>query len=200
LNIGEKIRKMRESKDFSMRKVAEMAGISASLVSQIETGKVDPSLNTLRKLSFALDTPLFYFVIDEESSNQSVVKLPDRREVIFPDAGLTYQIIHSNPQKKMGIHIGTLAPGGGTSKDLLFHEGEECIVIIDGQMEVNIEKKLINLTEGDSIYFDSSAPHRLFKSWFQRLPFLADNYSSEILNKYLLLSQAVATGIDSKQY
>jgi uncharacterized cupin superfamily protein len=90
------------------------------------------------------------------------VKKSQRRHVLFPKGRLQYEIIYSDLQKKMGIHIGTLKPGGTTSEEPLAHEGEECIVILKGAMKAQIGMDLITLEAGDSFYFDSSIPHRLF--------------------------------------
>ncbi len=161
MDIGPKIREFRLSKGLSMRQVAENCGISASMMSQIETGKVDPSLSTLRKIALALDVPLFYLVMDDSASPSRLVKPEQRRKVSFPKAGLYYDIIHSDLQKKMGIMIGSLKPGGATSEEKLAHEGEECLIVLDGALVVETARERIKLGVGDSLYFDSSVPHRL---------------------------------------
>ena len=158
---GKRIKKYRERKKFSLRKLAGMSGISPSMLSQIESGKVDPSLSTLRKIAVNLDVPLFYLVLEESSPTHKKVKLSEARLVIFPNDGLEYQIVHSDVQKKMGIHIGTLKRGGATSSDLMAHEGEECLIVLDGSMEVVFEHETIQINQGESLYFDSSAPHKL---------------------------------------
>ena len=61
----------------------------------------------------------------------------------------------------MGIMIGTLQPGGMTSEEPLAHDGEECLVILKGALRVEFQQSQRELKEGDSLYFDSSAPHRL---------------------------------------
>ena len=146
---------------MSLRKVAEQAKVSASLISQIETGRVDPSLSTLRKIALTLDVPLFFLVMEEPWEGTRLVKKKERRQVLFPNSGLDYEIIHSDLQKKMGVHVGTLKKGGETSDELLVHEGEECLVILEGWMKVQIGEEVIRLEAGDSLYFDSSIPHRL---------------------------------------
>lgn len=161
MNIGEKIRLLREQKSLSLRKVAEQAKVSPSLISQIETGRVAPSLSTLRKVALALDVPLFYLVMEDMRENPRLVKEKDRRRVMFPHSGLHYEILHSDFQKKMGVNIGTLKKGGETSDELLIHEGEECLVILEGWMKVEVGEEVIRLEKGDSLYFDSSVPHRL---------------------------------------
>jgi transcriptional regulator with XRE-family HTH domain len=161
MDVGSRIRLLRGEKGLSLRKVATLSGMSPSLLSQIETGKVNPSLSTLRKIAQALDVPVFYLVLDASYQTSGVVKKAQRRLVVFPKGGLQYEIIHSNLQKKMGIHIGTLKPGGMTSEEQLSHQGEECVIILDGQMNVEIRETATLLEAEDSIYFDSSIPHRL---------------------------------------
>ncbi len=163
MNVAERIRTLRKQKDLSLRKVAATCNISASLLSQIETGRVDPSLNTLRKIAQALDVPLFQLVLEEQQGGMSgLVKKQQRRMVVFPLSGLQYEIIHSDLQKKMGIHIGTLNPGGMTSEEPLAHPGEECLIILGGRMKVEMRGEAIELGPKDSLYFDSSIPHRLY--------------------------------------
>jgi transcriptional regulator with XRE-family HTH domain len=161
MNVGGRIRATREEKGFSLRKVAGDCGISASLLSQIETSRVDPSLSTLRKIAQALDVPVFYLVLDKPAETAGLVKKAQRRTVVFPKGGLEYEIIYSDLRKKMGIHIGTLKASGMTSEEPLAHDGEECIVILKGRMKAQVGKDLISLEVGDSFYFDSSIPHRL---------------------------------------
>jgi quercetin dioxygenase-like cupin family protein len=162
MNVGERIRELRQQKGFSLRKVAEKSNLSSSLISQIETAKVDPSLSTMRKIAVALDVPLFYLVLDNHTRPSLMVKKSERRKVVFPKAGLEYEIIHSDLLKKMGIMIGTLAKGGATSEETMNHPGEECLIILEGVMRVQVGDQTIELQAGDSFYFDSSIPHRLY--------------------------------------
>ena len=159
--VGERIKETRENKGISVRKLAAMVEVSASLISQIETGKVDPSLSTLRKIAIALDVPLFSLVLTDGAGTTRVIRNQERRLVVFPKAGLSYDIIHSDLNKKMAVMIGTLSPKGATSETLLNHPGEECLVILKGAMRVELADEVIELQEGDSLYFDSSIPHRL---------------------------------------
>ncbi len=162
MDVSERIRTLRKQKNLSLRKVADACSISASLLSQIETGRVDPSLNTLRKLAQALDVPLFQLVLEEQGGTSGLVRKRQRRMVVFPISGLQYEIIHSDPQKKMGIHIGKLNPGGMTSEEPLAHPGEECLIVLGGRMKVEMRGEAIELGPQDSLYFDSSIPHRLY--------------------------------------
>ena len=137
------------------------AGVSASLVSQIENNRVDPSLSTLRKIALTMGVPVFALIAESVPGEVSLVPRAKRRRVSFPQGGPEYEIIHSELTKKMGIMIGTLPPGGMTSEEPLSHDGEECLVMLKGCVRVEFQNSLRELKEGDSLYFDSSAPHRL---------------------------------------
>ena len=161
VDVGRKIRELRKAKNLSLKQVAEGAGVSPSLVSQIENSRVDPSLSTLRKIALTIGVPVFALVAESSPDDASLVPKEKRRRVTFPRGGLEYEVIHSELTKKMGIMIGTLQPGGMTSEEPLAHDGEECIVILKGALRVEFQHSQRELKEGDSLYFDSSGPHRL---------------------------------------
>jgi transcriptional regulator with XRE-family HTH domain len=83
LNIGLKIKNLREKKRFSIQNIAEKTGVSALLLSQIENEVVTPPIATLLKISRALDTNIGYFFIEEPSEKKAVVvRQGERRKEI----------------------------------------------------------------------------------------------------------------------
>jgi transcriptional regulator with XRE-family HTH domain len=161
VNVGRKIRELRKSRGLPLKQLAKGAGVSASLISQIENNRVDPSLSTLRKIGFTLGVPVFALVAESAPDDASLIPRAKRRRVTFPRIGLEYEIIHSEMSKRMGIMIGTLQPEGVTAEEPLAHDGEECLVVLKGALRVEFLQSQRELKEGDSLYFDSSAPHRL---------------------------------------
>lgn len=164
MDLCSRIRNIRTHKKLSLRALADECGVSSSMLSQIENGKVDPSLSTLRKIAIALEVPLFHLVMEESDGAGRLVRKSDRRHLSFKESGLDYEIIHSDPSKKIAVMIGTLQPEGCTSEDPLAHAGEECLVILQGVLKVETILETIELKEEDSFYFDSSIPHRLINS------------------------------------
>ena len=80
LNLGKKLQAIRTSKKISVRKLAAMTNLTASMISQIENGADNPSIPTLRTISSALETPIYYFFKDED--NASVVVTQSTRMVL----------------------------------------------------------------------------------------------------------------------
>ena len=67
--LGEQIRNIRKSRDFTLKALAEQTGLSIGYISQIERNLTDPSLSTLRKISAALDVPTYLFMGEAEADN-----------------------------------------------------------------------------------------------------------------------------------
>src|SRR5688572_1881023 len=71
--IGPRLRELREQHRLTMRGLAELAGVSASLISDVERGRVEPSISALKRLAGALDTTLIYFFSEDGPSEDRVV-------------------------------------------------------------------------------------------------------------------------------
>lgn len=161
VDIGQRIKHIRNQRGLTSRKLAEASGISASLLSQIESGRVDPSVSSLRKIAAGLDVQLFHLVLDDHVGPDYLVRAENRKKAVFPSIGLEYEIVHSHHQKKMGIMVGRLSPGGRTNEEPAGHQGEECVIVITGRMTIDLGLDIVRLGPGDSFYFDSSIPHTL---------------------------------------
>ena len=85
LSLGKKIQEIRSAKGFSVRKTANLAEITPSMLSQIENDLVNPSINTLRCIANALDTPIYMF-FREEDHESPVVHPEDRLSLGFKSA------------------------------------------------------------------------------------------------------------------
>lgn len=167
--IGARLRQKRQDRGLSLRKVALELGVSASLISQVETGKTQPSVATL----YALATLLSVSVDDLLG-----LRSASRPSVAQPNASLALQRSLDNPVIEMenGVRWERLAmgsdgpadallvtyqPGGSSSLEgkLMRHMGVEYAYILSGEICFQLEFDDHQLRAGDSIYFDSSRPH-----------------------------------------
>lgn len=163
-HFGEKLRAVRERKGFTLKVVAQAAGVSESLVSQIERNRVSPAIDTLLSLADALEIDLDY--IFEEFRRERpvrVIRSYERRHVTENDA--KYEEI-VRPLDGDGTHAIeayyiTLPPGGETKRGSYGHLGREFGIITEGQAELHYETKVYRLDGGDSISFSATAPHVL---------------------------------------
>lgn len=155
---------------MSLRKLAEAAGLSPSLVSQIERGKSEPSISSLRKLAEALSVSIFY-LLDERGEGKGderarsiasqVVRRSERRRVTLPHSGLRYELLCPDVTGRMEAWLGTLEPGAATADTARGHLSDEFMLIISGSTELEYGDEKLTLEADDSIYLDGTVSHRM---------------------------------------
>lgn len=165
--FGEKLRAVRERKKLTLKVVAQAAGVSESLVSQIERNRVSPAIDTLLSLADALEIDLEYLF--EEYRRERPVRVilaEDRRRV--NENGIVYEEV-ARPVEGDGTHAIesyyiSVPAGTETKRGSYGHLGREFGVVTEGEGELHYETKVYPLKKGDSISFSATAPHTLINT------------------------------------
>ncbi|WP_306319128.1 MULTISPECIES: helix-turn-helix domain-containing protein [unclassified Streptomyces] len=157
--IGNRIRELRKAHKMTVRELATRAGVSTGLVSQVERGLTDPSLESLRRLSTALGMPLFDLFRQDEPDEVAVVRRERRIQVRSPEGGIEYTRVSAG-SARLEVLEGTLEPGGASSERPYSHPSEECVLLLSGSLVVEAGGGRHELGPGDSCTFDSRVPHR----------------------------------------
>lgn len=157
--LGSGIRAERLRQQLTLAQVAERAGLTPSALSQIERGVTDPSIGSLRRISSALQVPFFQFLIEPERQSP-VVKRSDRRQITFAGQDLTYEILVPSGNATFEFHRLDLGPGASSRDAALGHEGDECVLVVKGEIDVELVGETHRLQAGDSIYIQRHLPHR----------------------------------------
>ncbi len=159
--LGERIRFYRKSKKFTGQELARRAGISRSLVSQVEKDSANPSIETLRKIAFALEIPIALLFEETIPPDGILVRKSNRKILKVPKSNLVYELLTPDLNRKIEFIWIEIEPGKQIEPVAFAHEGEECSIVIEGEYNLWIGDKEYVMTEGDSISFDSSIPHKL---------------------------------------
>ena len=158
--LGPGIRGERLRQNLTLAQLAELTGLSASALSQIERGVTDPSIGSLRRIASALAVPFFQFLLERDSPDP-VVRKSQRRTITFPNRSLQYQLLTPNLRGPFEILAMDLAPGAASGEAALGHDSEECMLILHGEVEVEVAGVAYALSAGDSISIQRNAPHRM---------------------------------------
>jgi transcriptional regulator with XRE-family HTH domain len=168
VRVGEKIKTLREQKGLSLKEVADLTGFSAALLSQMENHLVSPSLGTMIKLARAFGVRVGDFLGETEGEPYSIVRKDERKKVsrFASKDGVKYGYSYESlgfdkKDRHMEPFIVTLEPATVKAAKTSVHEGEEFIFILEGEMEVILGNHTDVLYPGDSIYYDSTIPHRV---------------------------------------
>ena len=167
--VGPKITALRQIKNVSIQELAERCGFPVMMMDKIEKGDSIPSLGHLIKVARALGVRLGTFLDDSDRLGPVVSRKGKLREGTgFSTSnnesgpGLTF---HPLAGDKAGRHFEPflidINPSPAVVTRLSAHEGEEFIFVLSGEVEISYGKDTYQLSEGDSIYYDSVVDHHV---------------------------------------
>jgi transcriptional regulator with XRE-family HTH domain len=158
---GGAVRALREQRGLTIASLARQVGISAAAISQIESGAVQPSVMTLRKLAAALAVPVFRFFLPPGTAAASVVRRSERKTLGLARTGAHYELLTPSLQGQLEVMEISMDPGQSSAPEPISHPGEECLVITSGHGELELGDDVIDMQTGDAATFPGSIPHRL---------------------------------------
>jgi transcriptional regulator with XRE-family HTH domain len=154
-----KVRMIRTAKGLNMRELADKVGCSTSFISQIENGKVSPSIAMLKKIASVLGVRVVDFFMTEKSGNDIILRKNERTHMKYPQGDAFIEMLVAKvSNKKMQPIWAHFEPGDG-SQGMYSHTGEEFGIIINGSLELQIEDEVYMMEEGDTFYFSSDRKH-----------------------------------------
>jgi transcriptional regulator with XRE-family HTH domain/transposase-like protein len=154
---GQRFRRLRTRRGLSLAQVARATGVSAGFLSALERGQMRSSVATLRRIArFYRTNILSLFEAAEE--NPRLVR-PAQRKILETIPGVRMELLAWG-HTAMEPHLFRVRPGGGSGESYA-HEGEEFLHVLRGDFEIWLNSgEHYRLKPGDSLYFESSTPHR----------------------------------------
>ena len=157
LSPGQRFRRLRQRRNLSLVQVARATGVSVGFLSALERGQMRASIATLTRIARYYGTNLLSF-FDASKKNSRLVP-PKERRVLETTKGVRMELLAWG-NKVMEPHLFRIKPGSGSGEPYT-HEGEEFLHVIRGTFEIWIgNDEHYKLKPGDSLYFESSTPHR----------------------------------------
>ncbi len=160
VDVGQRLKELREARHMSIRSLATKSGLSANALSMIERGKTSPSVSTLYKLSDALGVPITeFFGPPPERQSAILVKADGRTRVPFA-RGVWEGLGGEQFTGRVEPFILTLESGAISGPHNMVHSGHEFVFCLRGHLEYLVEKQTYLLDAGDSLLFAANLNHR----------------------------------------
>jgi transcriptional regulator with XRE-family HTH domain len=160
VNVGARLRELREARNISMRALATRSGLSANALSMIERGRASPSVSTLYKLADALGVSITSFFGSDTQRLQVVfMKGAERARVSFTRGvfeGLGGERFVGGVEPFML----TLESNANSGPRTMAHTGHEFVFCLRGQLEYQVERQIYELSSGDSLLFAAHLKHK----------------------------------------
>ena len=162
-SFGEKVRALRSQQGLTLADLAKKTERSVSLLSQIETGNVSPSFSSMQTIADALEVPLAQIISQgpaaEEGDSYHIRE--SERKVLMTQGEVQHQLLSRGLPLSFEFNVVEVPPGASTGDYLYSHEGEECGLLLEGELVVESGRQVHHLKPGDSITMKSSLPHKL---------------------------------------
>jgi quercetin dioxygenase-like cupin family protein/DNA-binding XRE family transcriptional regulator len=159
-SLGLAIRRARKAQGRTLVDVAKAAEVSVSLLSQVERGLTDPSLDSLRDIAWALGTTPFQLLADG-SAPRHIVRRGTGLKLSLPLSDGEYELLSPSLGGAFEVGTSTLEAGRSSPQKPQGHPGEEAALILNGTIQLELDEEVVELREGDFIAFDARAPHRI---------------------------------------
>ena len=159
--IGKRIRRLRLKRSLGLVELGAQVGLSASFLSQLETGRVTPTLRNLARIALAFKKELSYFFVDEGESIFRVSYAKNRIRLQIGDKTSTVLISDSMsvlvPDRQIVPCVAEFLPGGTTTFHPSIFAGLELIYAIDGPLAISTDQKTELLEAQDSVWIDGKS-------------------------------------------
>jgi DNA-binding transcriptional MerR regulator/uncharacterized RmlC-like cupin family protein len=154
---GHRFRRLRTRRGLSLAQVARATGVSVGFLSALERGQMRSSVATLRRIARYYRTNILS-LFEAAGENPRLVRRTQRK-ILETTAGVRMELLAWG-NTAMEPHLFRVKPNGGSGESYT-HEGEEFLHILRGEFEIWLgNKEHYRLKTGDSLYFESSTPHR----------------------------------------
>jgi transcriptional regulator with XRE-family HTH domain len=163
-DIGPKLRRLRLRKKIALVDLGKHTGLSASMLSQLENGKLIPTLPTLARIAMVFEVSLDHFFGKGAKRTFSIVRAGERLR--FPEVGDSpvpgyfFEVLaFGSIDKSISAYLAEFAKHESKEAHEHLHDGSEFIHVLEGSLGIHYQSEEHVLGAGDSVYFDASEPH-----------------------------------------
>jgi len=162
VDVGDRLRAIRRLRRATLKTVADRAGLSESFLSQVERGRANASVASLKRIAGALGvTVADLFEPNGSQGRPRVLRRDLRPTLTFGALGRKFMLT-PRPLENLQVIVGELDAGGSTGDEPYTHgDSEELLVVLAGVVSLQLGTEVFELSTGDSIDYRSSSPHRL---------------------------------------
>lgn len=158
--LGRRVALWREVRGMSLRGLAQRAGVSSSFLSQLENGRTNASVGSLRKIAAALGVSPAQLLDESPTHTRGVLRAEARPTL--PLEGAQKFVLSLPPLRNLEVYAGTFQPGGSTGPEFYTHgQSQEMFIVTSGRVVLELANERFEMATDDSIEFLSSVPHRV---------------------------------------
>ena len=159
MEVGQRLRELREERRISLRELGRLSGISVNALSLIERGQTSPSVSTLYKVVEALGVPITAIFRAEPQRQEIIFRSAAQRSKIAFPLGVWEGLGGEDFVGRVQPFMLTLEIGADSGAQPIIHTGHEFVMCVEGSLEYRVEGQSFSLGPGDSLLFAARLRH-----------------------------------------
>ena len=160
--IGVRIRGARIARSMTLQALADVSGLSPSMLSLVERGRASPSIGSLIVIASALGVGMSDLIVDDSSTAENAVVRQADQRVIETAQHVVRRLLREDRARAVSVAINEYAPKTGSAPAPLSHAGFEYGFVLEGELTVEIDGNTHHLEKGDLISYSSRRQHRIW--------------------------------------
>lgn len=160
--IGVRIRGARIARSMTLQALADISGLSPSMLSLVERGRASPSIGSLIVIASALGIAMSDLIVDDSSTAENAVVRQADQRVIETAQHVVRRLLREDRARAVSVAINEYAPKTGSAPAPLSHAGFEYGFVLEGELTVEIDGNTHHLEKGDLISYSSRRQHRIW--------------------------------------
>jgi transcriptional regulator with XRE-family HTH domain len=157
--IGSVLRRLRQQRGWTLRELSRRSGLSVAFISEVERDLVSPSVASLSRLTGALGVRIGD-LFERPTSSDRLVRAVDRRMITYGEENPYWdEVLSPSLSGKLLVLRSTILPGADSGGAYAHEAEEECVVLLEGTLEITVHDEVYRLAEGDALTFPSRLPH-----------------------------------------
>jgi transcriptional regulator with XRE-family HTH domain len=160
--IGVRIRGARIARAMTLQALADVSGLSPSMLSLVERGRASPSIGSLIVIASALGVAMSDLIVDDSSTAENAVVRPADQRVIETAQHVVRRLLREDRARAVSVAINEYAPKTASAPAPLSHAGFEYGFVLEGELTVEIDGNTHRLEKGDLISYSSRRQHRIW--------------------------------------
>ena len=179
LELGKRIRKERQQRQWTLEQFSEKTGLSKSFLSQIERGNTEPSITSLKKIAAQFGYSVVNLFPNGQGTEENwgyngrqtglqtnyvqdvaVVRAAKRKRIALPGSNVVYDLLTPDMKRKLEVMYMRVSRGKNSGEEpMLDTPGEKLCIVMKGVLELRVGEEVFQLEQGDSLYYPAHVPH-----------------------------------------
>ncbi|HLG81919.1 MAG TPA: helix-turn-helix domain-containing protein [Bradyrhizobium sp.] len=160
--IGLRIRELRQSRGLTLQELAEVSGLSTSMLSLVERGRASPSIGSLIVIASALGVSMSDLLISGADGDEKIVVRAAEARVVETAQHVVRRLMRDDRSRGVSVAVNEYAPHTGSAEHPIAHEGFEYGFVLQGELTVEVDGTTHVLRQGDLIAYSSRRKHKIW--------------------------------------